>query len=76
MVVHKDKKIWVIPHRELGWRRALPQKGGGPRFKPPGGTLGNFPVYWEGLPGRFSGAPRRLWGCVSGPITHRISKIK
>ena len=67
---------WTIPHRELGWPRTLLQKGGGPRFEPPGGTLRNFPVYWEGLSGRFSGAPKGLWGCVSGPITPRISKKK
>ena len=49
-------------------------KGGGPRFEPPEGTLGNSPVYWRGLPCRFSGAPRGLWGCVSGPITPWLSK--
>ena len=48
-------KINLIPYRELGWPRALSHKGGGPRFEPPGGTLGNFPVYWEGLSGWFSG---------------------
>ena len=39
-------------------------------------TLGNSPVYWGGLPDRFSGAPRGLWGCVNGPITLKISKKK
>ena len=61
----------------VGLRRCL-TKGGGPRFEHPGGTLGNSPVYWGGLPGQFSGAPRGLWGwgCISRSTTPRLSKKK
>ena len=60
-----------IPHRELGWLRALPHK----RRRIPGSSLpgGYWGVF---LPGRFSGAPKELWGCVSGPITLGLSKKK
>ena len=37
-----DNITLVIPHGELGWLRALPHKGGGPGFEPPGGT-GDLP---------------------------------
>ena len=40
--MEKKKKKKKILHGELGWLRALPHKGGGPGFEPPGGT-GDLP---------------------------------
>ena len=41
-LIEEDEAKEEIPHRELGWPKALPHKGGGPRFESPGGILGSI----------------------------------